>query len=171
LVDFPVSKLYSPIEAALPDRAAMPHRSAERMKKLIPVVIVAILALGSLFGCKPHAGPSTLTGQSMGSAGLAEGADTESLIQELKQNDFEMIEGKNFQQFLPGDTQHRGYDGLIALRDTTAKTPNELVVGVGPDTVMWFKSHDISGDDAIADWEAHVQKRIALIERLAANQQ
>ena len=105
----------------------------------------------------------------MGSAGLAEGEDTEALIQELKQNDFEMIEGKSFQQILPGDTQNRGYEGLIALRDTTAKTPNEFVVGVGSDTVMWFKSHDISGDDAISDWEAHVQKRIALVERLAAN--
>lgn len=29
LIDFPDSKLYSAIEAALPDRAAMPHRSAE----------------------------------------------------------------------------------------------------------------------------------------------
>ena len=107
----------------------------------------------------------------MGSVGLAEGADTEALIKALQQNDFEMIEGKNFQQILPGDTQYRGYEGLVALRDITAKTPNEFVVGVGPDTVMWFKSHDISGDDAIADWEAHVQKRIALVERLAANKQ
>jgi len=107
----------------------------------------------------------------MGSAGLAEGADTEALIQALQQNDFEMIEGKNFQQILPGDTQYRGYEGLVALRDTTAKTPNEFVVGVGPDTVIWFKSHDVSGDDVIADWEAHVQKRIALVERLAANKQ
>ncbi|MFK7851784.1 MAG: hypothetical protein AB8D78_12485 [Akkermansiaceae bacterium] len=141
------------------------------MQKLIPVVIVAILALGSLFGCKPHAGPSNSTGQSMGSAGLAEGADTEALIQALKQNDFEMIEGKNFQQILPSGTPYRGYEGLVALRDTTAKTPNEFVVGVGPDTVMWFKSHDISGDDAIADWEANVQNRIALVERLVANKQ
>ena len=107
----------------------------------------------------------------MGSAGLPEGADTKALIQALKQNDFEMIEGKNFQQILPSDTQYRGYEGLVALRDTTAKTPNEFVVGVGPDTVMWFKSHDVSDDDAIVDWEAHVQKRIALVERLAANKQ
>ena len=107
----------------------------------------------------------------MGSVGLGEGADTEALIQALQQYDFEMIEGKNFQQILPGDTQYRGYEGLVALHDTTAKTPNEFVVGVGPDTVVWFNSHDISGDDAIADWEAHVQKRIALVKRLAANQQ
>ena len=107
----------------------------------------------------------------MGSAGLAEGADTEALIQALKQNEFEMIEGKNFQQILPIDTQYRGYEGLVALRDTTARMPNQFVVGVGSGPVMWFKSHDIAGDDAIADWETHVQKRIALVERLAANMQ
>jgi hypothetical protein len=93
----------------------------------------------------------------------------EVLVQALQKNDFEMIEGKNFQQILPVDTQYRGYEGLVALRDTTAKTPNELVVGVGPDTVMWFRSHNITGDDAVVEWEAHVQKRIALVERLAAN--
>ena len=106
----------------------------------------------------------------MGSAGLVEGADTDALIQALQQNDFEMIEGKSFQQILPGDMQHRGHERLVALRDTTARTPNEFVVGVGPDTVLWFKSHDVSGD-AIADWEAHVQKRIALVERLAGSKQ
>ena len=106
----------------------------------------------------------------MGSAGLAKGADTEALIQALEQNGFKLIEGKNFQQILPADTENRGYEGLVALRDTTAKPPNEFVVGVGPDTVMWFKSHDISGADAFADWEAYVRKRIALLERLAANQ-
>lgn len=139
------------------------------MKKLSPFVTVAILALGSLSGCKPHAGPSKSTAQSIGSAGLAEGADTEALIQALKQHDFEMVEGKTFEQIVPGNTPSRGYEGLIALRDTTAKAPNEFVVGVGPDTVIWFKSHKASGDDAMADWEAHVQKRIALVERLAAN--
>jgi hypothetical protein len=95
----------------------------------------------------------------------------EAFIEALKKNDFEMIEGKNFQQILPVDTQYRGYEGLVALRDTTAKPPNEFVVGVGPDTVTWFSSHDITGDDAVAEWEAHVQKRIALVERLAANKQ
>lgn len=107
----------------------------------------------------------------MGSAGLAKRADTEALIQAFKHHDFEMIDGKNFQQILPANTKYRGYEGLVALRDTTAKMPNELVVGVGPDTVVWFKSHVISGEEAIADWEAHVQKRIALVERLAANKQ
>jgi hypothetical protein len=139
-----------------------------KMKKLLPVAIVAILALGGFFGCKPHAGPSKSTGQSMGSAGLAAGVGTEALIQALQNNDFERIEGKTFDQIVAGDTQSRGNQGLVALRDTTAKPPNEFVVGVGPDTVTWFKSHDISRDDAIADWDAHVQKRIALVERLAS---
>jgi hypothetical protein len=93
----------------------------------------------------------------------------EALIKALQKDDFEIIEGKNFQQILPVDTPYTGYEGLVALRDTTAKTPNEFVVGVGPDTVMWFKSHDITGNEAVAEWEAHVQKRIALVERLSAN--
>jgi hypothetical protein len=80
-----------------------------------------------------------------------------------------MIEEKTFKQIVPGNTQSRGYEGLVALREITAKTPNEFLVGVGPDTVIWFKSHNVSGDDAIVDWEAHIQKRIALVERLAAN--
>lgn len=108
-------------------------------------------------------------GQSMGSAGLAEGADTEALVHALKLNDFEVIKGKSFQQILPSDTQYHGYEGLVALRDTTAKAPNEFIVGVGPDTVMWSSSHDITGDDGIVEWEAHVRKRIALVEELAAN--
>lgn len=138
------------------------------MKKLTPVVLVATLALGILNGGKPHAGPARSTGQSLGSAGLSEGVDTEAIIQALQQNGFEKIEGKTFEQIAAGDSQSRGYEGVVALRDTTARTPNEFVVGVGPDTVNWFKSYDVSGD-AIADWETHVQKRIALVERLAAN--
>jgi hypothetical protein len=90
----------------------------------------------------------------------------EALIQSLQKNDFEKLEGKNFQQILPVDTPYRGYEGLVALRDTTAKTPNEFVVGVGPDTLMWFTSHDITGDDAIPEWEAHVKKRTDLVKRL-----
>jgi len=140
------------------------------MKKLTPVVIVAILALGSLLGCKPHAGPAKFTGQSLGSADLAEGVDTEALIHALQQNDFEMIEGKTFEQIVPGDTPSRAYTGVVALRDTTAKRPNEFVVGVGSDAVFWFESHDVSGD-AIGDWEAHVKKRIHLVEQFAAKKQ
>lgn len=105
----------------------------------------------------------------MGFLGLAEGANTEALIQALKINHFERIEGKNFQQVLPIDTPYRGYEGLVALRDTTAKAPNEFLVGVGPDTVMWSSSHKITGDDGIAEWKAHVQKRIATVEQLSAS--
>jgi hypothetical protein len=50
LIDFRDSKLYSAIEAALPDRAAMPHRSAEREYKtnekkiMTKSITIAILA-------------------------------------------------------------------------------------------------------------------------------
>ena len=141
----------------------------QKMKDLISAAFVATLILGSLAGCKPHAGPSKATGQSMGFLGLAEGANTEALIQALKINHFERIEGKNFQQVLPIDTPYRGYEGLVVLRDTTAKAPNEVLVGVGPDTVMWSSSHKITGDDGIAEWKAHVQKRIATVEQLSAS--
>jgi hypothetical protein len=143
----------------------------KEMKKYNYITIYAILALGSLAGCnKPHASPQKSTGQSLGSAALPAGVDTEALIQSLKQNDFELVEGKTFEQIVPADTKSRGFEGLVAVRDTTAKSPNEFVVGVGPDTVIWFQSHDESGG-AIADWNAHVQKRTALIERLAAKKQ
>jgi hypothetical protein len=39
LIDFRDAKLYSPIEAALPDRAAMPHRSAQNQSMKIPKYI------------------------------------------------------------------------------------------------------------------------------------
>ncbi|MFZ9937772.1 MAG: hypothetical protein ACO3JG_12070 [Luteolibacter sp.] len=135
------------------------------------VAIYAILALGSLAGCnKPHAGPQRSTGQSLGSAAVPAGVDTEALIQDLTQNDFELVDGKTFEQTVPAETKSRGFEGLVAARDTTVKSPNEFVVGVGPDTVIWFQSHDESGK-AIAEWNAHVQKRIALIERLAGKKQ
>ncbi len=139
------------------------------MKKPTTVAIVAILAFGSLLGCNPHAGPAESKGSGLGSVEMT--VPSEELVQALQKNDFEMIAGKNFQQVLPVDTPYTGYEGLVALRDRSAKAPNQFVVGVGPDTVMWFKSHDITGDEAIAEWEAHVQKRIALVERLAANKQ
>ena len=141
------------------------------MKTLTTILIVATLGLGLFSGCKPHGSPAKSTGRSLGSAGIAEGVTAEALIHALHRNDFETIQDKTFEQIVPSSLSSKAYTGLVALRDTTIKEPNELVVAVGPDTVIWFKSHDISGNDAIADWEAHVQKRIALVGRLAANQQ
>jgi hypothetical protein len=141
------------------------------MKTLSTILIVAILGLGLFSGCKPHGSPAKSTGRSMGSAGIAEGVTAELLIQALHRNDFETIQDKTFEQIVPSSLSSSAYTGLVALRDTTIKEPNELVVAIGPDTVIWLKSHEISGNDAIADWEAHVQKRIALVEQLAANQQ
>jgi hypothetical protein len=139
----------------------------KKMKKLTPTVIVAILTLVSLISCKPNDVPAKSKGHSLGSAENA--VTTEALIQVLQQNDFDLIEGKTFDEILPDDIPSDAYVGMVALRDTTAGTPNEFLVGVGPDIVIWFKSHNVSGNDAIADWEVHVQKRIALVERLAAN--
>jgi len=107
----------------------------------------------------------------LGSAGIAGGVTAEALVQALHRNDFETIQDKTFEQIVPTSLSSSAYTGLVALRDTSIKEPNELVVAIGPDTVIWFKSHEISGNDAIADWDAHVQKRIALVELLAANQQ
>ena len=137
----------------------------EKMKKVTPIIVVAILVLGSLLGCKPYDVPAKSTGSRLGSTGMAEGVTTEALIQALQQNGFEVVEGETFEQIVPVDTPSRGdYAGLVALTDTTAKRPNEFVVGVGPEGVIWFESHDISGDDAIKDWEAHIEKRIHLVE-------
>ena len=141
------------------------------MKKLTAILIVAILGLGLFSSCKPQGSPAKSTGRSLGSAGIAEGVTAEALIQDLHRNDFETIQDKTFEQIVPSALSSSAHTGLVALRDTTIKKPNELVVAIGPDTVIWFKSHDISGNDAIANWEAHVQKRIALVERLAANKQ
>ena len=140
------------------------------MKTLTTILIVASLGLGLFSGCKSHSSSAKSTGRSLGSAGIAEGVTAEALIQALHRNDFETIQDKTFEQIVPSSLSSNAYTGLVALRDTTIKEPNELVVAIGPDTVIWFKSHDISGNDAIADWEAHVQKRTALVERLAANQ-
>lgn len=136
------------------------------MKKLTPTVIVAILTLGSLIGCKPNDVPAKSKGYSLGSA--ANAASTEALIQSFQQNGFEIISGKTFDQILPADIPSGAYVGMVALRDMTAKPPNEFVVGVRSDTVLWFESHDVS-DDAIADWKAHLKKQTDLVKQLAAS--
>jgi hypothetical protein len=143
------------------------------MKKLTPVAMIAILAIGSLSGCKPqpHGRPGTAkeTGSSWGSAGLAEGVTTEALIQSLQNSGFELIEGKTFGQMAGGASQYPEYAGVVALRDTTFKGASKLIVGVGPNGVMWFESRDLSGEAAILEWQAHFRKRVELVEQLAAN--
>jgi hypothetical protein len=91
----------------------------------------------------------------------------EALIQSFQQNGFEMIAGKTLDQILPDDVLSSAYVGMVALRDTTAKAPNQFVVGVGSDIVLWFESHDLSGD-AIADWKAHLKKQTDLVKQLAS---
>jgi hypothetical protein len=138
------------------------------MKKLIPTVIAAVLTLGISIGCKPSSVPAKSKGHSLGSA--ANEANTEALIQIFKRNGFEMIAGKTLDQILPADISSDAFVGMVALRDTTVKPPNEFVVGVGSDTVLWFESHDVSGD-AIADWKAHLAKQTNLVKKLAASKQ
>ena len=138
------------------------------MKKPTPTVIAAILTLGSLIGCKPNDFPAKSKGHSLGSA--ANEVSNEALVQSFQQNGFEMIAGKTFDQILPDDIPSSAYVGMVALRDATAKPPNEFVVGVGSDTVLWFESHDTSGD-AIADWKAHLKKQTDLVKQLAASKQ
>ena len=69
------------------------------MKKNFPLAIVAILALGSLSGCKPRAVPAVPTtdkGYTLCSHHI--GVSPSTFIQALQQNGFETIEGKTFDQ-------------------------------------------------------------------------
>lgn len=141
-----------------------------KLKKLTavvttPIAMSAILALASLPSCKPPDYPAKSQGSGLGSEDMRVAADV--LIEDLKKNDFEVINGKNFQQILPADTSSSGDEGLVALRDTTAAPPNEFIVGVGPDTLIWHQSHNITGKNAIAEWDRHVLERIDLVKRLA----
>ena len=140
----------------------------QNMKKLTQTIIVVILTLGILIGCKPNAVPAKSKGHSLGSAENT--VSIEALIQSFQKNGFEIIAGKTFDQILPDDISSGAYVGMVALRDTTAKPPNEFVVGVGSDTVLWFQSHDVS-DAAITDWKAHLKKKTDLVKQLAASKQ
>jgi hypothetical protein len=139
-----------------------------KMKNAVPVVMGAILAIAGLAGCKPHGVPAKSSGSSLKSVNLAAGVTPEALIQAFQQNGFEAFDGSTFEQFVPSDAQSRAYIGVVALRDTNVKGPNEFVVGVGSEAVFWYESHDLSGN-GIADWETHIKKRIDLVEKLAAS--
>ena len=98
-----------------------------------------------------------------------EGVAPEPLIQSLKQNGFETVDGKTFDDILPDGIPSRGsYTGALVLRDTTVNAPNEFFIGIESDTILLFKSHDVTGDDAIADWQAHIETRSNLVEELVA---
>ena len=141
----------------------------EKIKKTVPVVLVANLAFSSLSGCKPMTMtvPASSTGSNMGSVGLNTSISPEVLILSLQQNGFETIDGKTLKQAL-NDSPHAASFGDVALRDTTVKESNKFLVAVGSDTVTWYQSHDVSGKGRIADWETHVKKRIDLVKKLAA---
>ena len=141
-----------------------------QMKKAVPVVVVvvALLALGSLSGFKPRsvpAVPATDKGYTLCSHHI--GVSPSTFIQALQQNGFEIIEGKTFEQVVPTDYQSRAYVGIRALRDTTVKGPNAFIVGLGSDTVTCYESHNVSGEERIKDWNTHIEKRIDLVKKLA----
>lgn len=107
-------------------------------------------------------------GHAVGSLSLPVEFASDTLVQALQENGFERVEGRTFAEIVPGDRDSSSYEGLIALRDTTAEDPYEFVLGVGSDVVVWFKSHSGSSDSA-KSWEEHVEKRLDLVKRLMSN--
>ncbi len=99
-----------------------------------------------------------------------EGVATETLIQSFKQNGFETVDGKMFEDMLRDGFHSRGnYADVIFLRDTTINTPFELFIGIGPDTITLARSpYDVTGADAIADLRADFETRSNLVKELAA---
>jgi hypothetical protein len=96
---------------------------------------------------------------------------TEALIQSFKQNGFEAVDGKTFDDILPDSISSRGsYARALVLRDTTINAPSEFFIGIESDSILLFKSYDVTGEDAIADWQAHIATRSKLVEELAARQ-
>ena len=148
-----------------------------KIQKNLPLSIFAILALGSLSGClKPRAVPAvpavpavltTDKGYKLSSHCI--GVSPSAFIQALKQNGFETIEGKTFEQFVPDKdlSRSRGFVGIVALRDTTVKEPNEFIVGVGSDTVtlLELKSYTVSNDHFKGYYD-HINRRIDLVKKL-----
>lgn len=139
-----------------------------KKKTTASLVTLTILALSSLYGCKPHDVPAKSKGYSVSAVDLATGITSEALIQAFRRNGFQTTDGETFEQIIPGDTPSGAFLGIVALRDTTVQGPNEFVVGVGSDTVFWYESHNVIGD-AVVDWEAHVKNRIKLVEALAVD--
>ena len=143
------------------------------MRKLIPTVIIILLALGAfvVWLMKPPVQPPHHTsGWRHSSVGRPEGATTESLIQTFKQNGFETVEGDRFHDMLRDGFYSRGdYTDVLFMRDTTINTPYELVIGIGPDTITIGRSpYEITGADGIAALQAQFETRSNLVKELAA---
>jgi len=145
------------------------------MKKVIPISIISLLALGAfvVWLMKAPDQPPHQTGGWEWSYWIRpEGVATETLIQSFKQNGFETVDGKMFDDMLRDGFYSRGsYADVIFLRDTTINTPYELFIGIGPDTITLGRSpYDVTGADTIADLRAEFETRSNLVKELAARQ-
>jgi hypothetical protein len=141
---------------------------------MIPISIISLLALGAfvVWLLKPLHVPPHSKGSGLSSLNRPEGVTTEALIQSFKQNGFESVDGKSFDDILPDSISSRSnYGSTLVLRDTSIKTPNEFFIGIESETIVLFNSHDVTGEDAIADWQAHIETRSNLVQRLASRQE
>jgi hypothetical protein len=140
------------------------------MKKTVIVSTVALLLIVglALWLIRPPADEGWSRGHTVGFVNLPAGVTGDTLIQSFQKNGFEQIEESTFDEIVPGDSHSRSYVGSIALRDTTTEESYEFVLGIGSDVVFWFESHDGSSD-SVKTWEEHLEKRVALVERLAFN--
>ena len=135
------------------------------------LLFLAVLTLSSILGCKPVGPPAASSGSSVSGWDLNTEVTPEAMIKALKETGFASVDGKTFGEILESNNMTAGdYTGVVALQDTTVQVPNAFIVGVGSDGVYWFKSHSITGKDAILDWQEHVQKRIDLVKKLAGNE-
>ena len=145
------------------------------MKNFIPTSIISLLALGAfvVWLMKPPDQPPHETGGwNLSYLSRPEGVVIETLIQSFKQNGFETVDGKMFDDMLRDGFHSRGsYADVIFLRDTTINTPYEFFIGVGPETITLGRSpYDVTGAAAIADLRAEFETRSNLVKELAARQ-
>lgn len=143
------------------------------MKKVIPISIISLLALGAFVVWlmkAPDQPPHQTEGWEWSYWSRPEEVATETLIQSFKQNGFETVDGKMFDDMLRDGFHSRGsYADVIFLRDTTINTPYEFFIGIGPETITLGRSpYDVTGAAAIADLRAEFETRSNLVKELAA---
>ena len=143
------------------------------MKRPIPISIVSLLVLGAAVVWlmrPPDELPHETRGWNLSSLGRPEGVATEALVQTFKENGFETVDGKTFDDMLRDGFHSRGgYTDVLFMRDTTSSKPYEFFIGIGPDTITLGRSpYDIRGADGIAAVQAQFEARSKLVRELAA---
>ena len=141
------------------------------MKNFIPTSIISLLALGAFVVWlmePPDQPPHETGGWNLSYLSRPEGVVIETLIQSFKQNGFETVDGKMFDDMLRDGFHSRGsYADVIFLRDTTINTPYEFFIGIGPETITLGRSpYDVTGAVAIADLRAEFETRSNLVKEL-----